>query len=108
MLRNLDETRLEIMVGNCCTAKPSKRIKQLAKKRRQTAPKTKAEKQLATVKRKKLDAKRVLNMTEKKLAKHEGMDEQPTSVSEDLDFNAVQQISQTQDVIFAPNPGPQT
>ena len=90
------------------TARPSKRIKQLAKKRRQTAPKTKAEKQLATVKRKKLDAKRVLNMTEKKLAKLEGTDEQPTSVSEDLDFNAVQQISQTQDVIFAPNPGPQT
>ena len=47
-------------------------------------------------------------MTEKKLAKLEGTDEQPTSVSEDLDFNAVQQISQTQDVIFAPNPGPQT
>jgi hypothetical protein len=41
------------------SVKPSKRIKQLTKKRRQTAPKTKAEKQLATVKRKKLDTKRV-------------------------------------------------
>ena len=71
------------------SVKPSKRIKQLAKKRRQTAPKTKAEKQLATVKRKKLDTKRVLNMTEKKLAKLEGTDEQPTSISDNLDFNVV-------------------
>ena len=34
------------------SVEPSKRIKQLAKKRKQTAPKTKAEKQLGTVKRK--------------------------------------------------------
>jgi hypothetical protein len=90
------------------SVKPSKRIKQLAKKRRQTAPKTKAEKQLATVKRKKLDTKRVLNMTEKKLAKLEGTDEQPTSISDNLDFNVVQQKFQHKDIIFEPLPGPQT
>ena len=64
-------------------------------KPRQTAPKTKAEKQLATVKR-------------KKLAKLEGTDEQLTSVSDDLDFNVVQQKFQQKGIVFEPQSEPQT
>ena len=47
-------------------------------------------------------------MTEKKLAKLEGTDEQQPSVSEQLDFNAIQQKAQQQEIIFQPNPWPQT
>ena len=85
----------------------SKRQKSLAKKRRKTRPKTHEEKTLAAVKRKKSDAKRVLTMTEKKLAKLEGTDEEKTA-SETLDFGSIASQKQTQEVIFAPNPGPQT
>ena len=85
----------------------SKRQKSLAKKRRKTRPKTHEEKTLAAVKRKKSDAKRVLTMTEKKLAKLEGTDEEKTA-SETLDFGSIASQKQTQEVVFAPNPGPQT
>ena len=85
----------------------SKRQKTLAKDRRKTRPKTFAEKKLAAVKRKKSDAKRMLTMSEKKLAKLEGTDEQKT-VSETLDFGSIATQKQTQEIIFAPNPGPQT
>ena len=47
-------------------------------------------------------------MTEKKLAKLEGTDEQPTSISDNLDFNVVQQKFQQQDIVFEPLPGTQT
>jgi len=85
----------------------SKRQKTLSKERKKTRPKTRDEKKLAAVKRKKSDAKRVLTMTEKKLAKLEGTDEQKT-ISETLDFGSIAIQKQTQEIIFAPNPGPQT
>jgi hypothetical protein len=85
----------------------SKRQKKLSRQRRKTKPKTYKEKKLAAVKRKKSDAKRVLTMTEKKLAKLEGTDEQKT-VSEALDFSAVAAQATQQEVVFSPNPGPQT
>ena len=85
----------------------SKRQKTLSKERRKTRPKTREEKKLAAVKRKKSDAKRMLTMTEKKLAKLEGTDEQKT-VSEALDFGAVAAQAKQQEVVFSPNPGPQT
>ena len=62
---------------------------------------------IAATKRKQSDAKRVLTMTEKKIAKLEGTVAQPKTVTDDLDFNAVQQVAQTQDIIFEPLPGPQ-
>ena len=46
-------------------------------------------------------------MTEKKLAKLEGTDEQPTSVSDNLAFNVVQQKFQQQDIVFEPLLGAQ-
>ncbi len=85
----------------------SKRQKQLAKRRNKTRPKTSEEKKLAAAKRKKSDAKRVLTMTEKKLSKLEGSDEEK-SVSETLDFGSIAKQKQNEEVIFAPNPGPQT
>ena len=85
----------------------SKRQKTLAKDRRKTRPKTFADKKLAAVKRKKSDAKRMLTMSEKKLAKLEGTNEQKT-VSETLDFGSIATQKQTQEIVFAPNPGPQT
>ena len=86
----------------------SKQIKKLNKQAKQKRPKTAADKKLATAKRQKLDAKRRLTMAEKKLAKIEGKDEEPTSVSDTLDFNAIQQKAQHQTIVFQPNPGPQT
>ena len=47
-------------------------------------------------------------MSSKKLAKLEGTDAQPKNVTDDLDFNAVQQVAQNQTVVFEPLPGPQT
>ena len=47
-------------------------------------------------------------MSSKKLAKLEGKDAQPKAVSDDLDFNAVQQVAQNQTVVFEPLPRPQT
>ena len=84
----------------------STRIKQMEKKVRAAAPKTTEEKKLSAAKRQKLDARRVLTMREKKLAELVPAPEK--TVSETVDFNAVDVQKQTQDVIFSPNPGPQT
>lgn len=86
----------------------SKKLKLLKKNVQKNKPKTWEEKKLAAVKRKKRDAKRVLNMTEKKLARLEGTNEADKSVSEQLDFNAIEQAFTDREVIFSPNPGPQT
>jgi len=86
----------------------SKRIKELAARKKKNGPKNQEQRTLAAVKRKKMDAKRVLTMTEKKLAKIEGKDEPSESLSESLDFNAVEQAVKERKVIFQPNPGPQT
>lgn len=82
----------------------SERIKMLEKRAKKRKPKTHKEKQLAATKRKAADAKRVLTMQEKKLAK---LDPQ-TQVSDTLDFNVVEEQKQNKEVVFAPNPGPQT
>ena len=47
-------------------------------------------------------------MTKKKLAKLEGTDKQLTSISDNLDFNVVQQKFQQQDIVFEPLLGAQT
>ena len=70
---------------------PSALLKQRIKDRKKAAPKGKEAKKIAGAKRKKSDAKRVLTMTEKKLSKLEGKDTVPKNISDDLDFNVVQQ-----------------
>ena len=88
--------------------KPSKLLKEREKARKKAAPKGREAKKIAATKRKQSDAKRVLTMSSKKLAKLEGTDAKPKTVSDDLDFNAVQQVAQNQTVVFEPLPGPQT
>ena len=84
----------------------SPRVKELAKKRRKAKPKTKDEKELAALRRKRSDAKRIQTMTEKKI--DEKLDKPDVSISDSLDFGSVSTQKQTQEVIFAPNEGPQT
>lgn len=86
----------------------SKRIKQLNKENRKRKPKTPEDKQIASVKQKKATAKRILTMQEKKLADLQPKEEPETTASDGLDFNMVEQKKQTEEVVFAPNPGPQT
>ena len=88
--------------------KTSKTIKKLNKAAKQKKPKTSQEKKLAAVRQERSQAKRRLTMSEKKLAKLEGKEEPEQSVSEHLDFNAIKQAAQQQEIIFQPNPGPQT
>lgn len=83
----------------------SKRLKQLSKAFKKKQPKTKEEKELAAIRRKMSDTKRVHTMMEKKLAEKLPEEEQET-ISETLDFGSIQQ--QNNEVIFAPNEGPQT
>ena len=78
----------------------------LLKARKKAAPKGRHAKKIAATKCKQSDAKRVLTMTEKKIAKLEGTDAQPKTVTNDLDFNAVQQVAQNQTVVFELLPGP--
>lgn len=82
----------------------SARIKQLDKNAKKHRPKTPFDKKVAAVKRKASDAKRVLTMQEKKLAELVPQ----TSASDGLDFNVVEEHKKNQEVVFAPNPGPQT
>ena len=83
----------------------SKRLKQLTKAFKKKQPKTKEEKELAAIRRKMSDTKRVHTMMEKKLAEKLPEEKQDT-ISETLDFGAIQK--QKDEVIFAPNKGPQT
>ena len=84
---------------------PSKRLKQLAKENRKRKPKTKEEKTLAAAKRKQTDAKRRLTIAKKKLEELQPTEELDTS---NLDFSVIESEKQKQEVIFAPNEGPQT
>ena len=86
----------------------SKRIKQLKREARKRKPKTPEEKQLAEIRQKKATAKRIITVQEKKLEQLQPKEEPETAASDNLDFNAVEEQKQTQEVIFAPNPGPQT
>ena len=87
---------------------PSKLVQEREKARKKAAPKGRHAKKIAATKRKQSDAKRVLTMSSKKIAKLEGTDAQPKTVMDNLDFNAVQQVAQNQTVVFEPLPGPQT
>ena len=84
--------------------------------RRKIAPKTGPDKAKAKIRRKAADAKRILTISEKKLAEWVDVDAAEvlapvapailkTQYSDTLDFEAV---PDEQDVIFKPNPGPQT
>lgn len=84
---------------------PSKRLKQLAKDNRKRKPKTKEEKTLATAKRRQSDAKRRLTIAKKQLAELQPNEELDTS---NLDFSVIESEKQKQEVVFAPNEGPQT
>lgn len=84
---------------------PSKRLKQLAKDNRKRKPKTKVERTLATAKRKQTDAKRRLTMAKKALEELHPTKELNTA---NLDFSVIESEKQKQEVIFAPNEGPQT
>jgi hypothetical protein len=87
----------------------SKRQKSLAKANKKRKPKTAPEKEKARLKRKISDAKRVMTMTEKRLKGKEepttGLLSPSTGITEELDFEAT---PKEREVIFKPNPGPQT
>ena len=91
------------------TGGKSQRQKTLDKQHRKRKPKTYAEKEEAKIKRKIADAKRVRTMAEKKLKARqkpeEGLVQPFEGVTEGLDFEAA---PQEREVIFKPNPGPQT
>ena len=87
------------------TENPSKRLKEMDKTRRKNKPKTLEEKKIAAAKRKQTDAKRRLTMAKKSLKELSPKEQLATS---GLDFDVVEQQKQQQDVIFAPNKGPQT
>lgn len=90
----------------------SKRLKALKKENNKTKPKTKDAKTEARLRRKIADSKRIKTMMENKLAKHTGADveaeEEFQSISETLDFGVITQEQQEREVVFQPNPGPQT
>lgn len=87
----------------------NEREKRQKRERRQRAPKTGPAKAKARIQRKAADAKRVLTMQKKKLENWEDrtpkLESTVRSISADLDFEAV---PQEKEVIFTPNPGPQT
>ena len=86
------------------TDKPSKLLRQRAKERKKAAPKGRTAKKVAAAKRRKADAKRMITMAEKRLAKIEGTNAQTNTVTDNLDFNVVKQNFQPQDVVFEPLP----
>ena len=90
----------------------NEREKRQRKERRARAPKTGPEKAKAKIKRKAADAKRVLTMQKKKLENWEDRSKPSedalsdvVGISDTLDFEAV---PEEREVIFTPNPGPQT
>ena len=82
----------------------SPRIAALDKANKKRKPKTRKEKAIAAVKRKRSDAKRIQTLMTKKLAAHETKNE----ISDTLDFGAYEKEPEQREVVFAPNPGPQT
>lgn len=84
---------------------PSKRLKELAKQNRKRKPKTAEAKKLATAKRKQTDAKRRLTIAKKKLEELQPAEQLDTS---NLDFSVIESEKQKQEVVFAPNEGPQS
>ena len=90
----------------------SKRLKALKKENNKSKPKTKDAKTEARLRRKIADSKRIKTMMENRLAKHTGADveaeEEFQSISDTLDFGVITQEQQEREVVFQPNPGPQT
>jgi hypothetical protein len=87
------------------TDTPSARIKTLHKENVKRKPKTHDEKKLSAAKRKQTDAKRVLTMASRKYANMTPPEELSTS---NLDFSIIESEKRKQEVVFAPNEGPQT
>lgn len=89
----------------------NEREKRQKRERRRRAPKTGPEKAKAKIKRKAADAKRVLTLQKKKLENWEDRStptEEPVKtnvITDTLDFEAA---PEDREVIFTPNPGPQT
>ena len=94
----------------------SSRTKKLNAQKRKSAPKTKEQRELASLKKKEAAAKRSLTVTKKKLGQlkeHDQNQNKPSTpkhtytegVSGNLDFDAP---PANKEIIFAPNPGPQT
>lgn len=89
----------------------NEREKRQKRERRRRAPKTGPEKAKAKIKRKAADAKRVLTLQKKKLENWEDRStptEEPVRtnvITDTLDFEAA---PEDREVIFTPNPGPQT
>jgi len=91
----------------------SKRVKELKKAhRKKPKPHTAAEKEEARLKRKISDSKRIKTMMENRLADKFGAtqeaEEEFESISDTLDFGVITQEQQEREVVFQPNPGPQT
>lgn len=85
----------------------TERQKALKKAARKRKPKTQEEKQRQEIRLKEAAAKRSLtNLRKKKAALDPEDDHISDQISDQLDFGSVQK--QTKEVIFAPNPGPQT
>ena len=83
----------------------SLRTKELNAAHKKRQPKNKADREVAALKRKRADAKRIQTIVDKKL----GDKEKPSdSFSDTLDFGVLNQKFQQQEIIFQPNPGPQT
>ena len=74
--------------------KPSKLLEEQEKARKKAAPKGRQAKKIAATKSKQSDARCVLTMFSKKLAKLEGKDAESKTVTDDLDFKAAQQVAQ--------------
>ena len=82
-----------------------KKLKRAVNKTKRTM--TAAEKEEARLKRKINDSKRVKTMMERKLKEHRGEDEDE-SFSDTLDFSSIERKEEQEEVVFKPNPGPQT
>ena len=83
----------------------SQRVAALDTALKKRKPKNKAGRELAALKRKRADAKRIQTIVDKKL----GDKEKPSdNFSDTLDFGVLEQKFDQQEIIFRPNPGPQT
>ena len=82
-----------------------KKLKRAVNKTKRTM--TAAEKEEARLKRKINDSKRVKTMMERKLKEHRG-DDEDESFSDTLDFSSIERKEEQEEVVFKPNPGPQT
>ena len=90
----------------------SKRLKEMRKKHRmKPKPVTREEKKEARIRRKLSDSRRVQKIMENRLATEYANPEDEEdfqSVSDLLDFGAITLEQQEREVVFQPNPGPQT